>query len=106
MVRLVLNFQRTRTMSREDRPGTAELSSIGAHPLTRGKRVGRELVLAFNGRAEKMGATAVVLTTNTFQNDRVNEYYQKLGFRLLKTFEAQPGRWLNEYILDLGAARG
>lgn len=105
-IRLVLNFQRTRMMSREDRPGTAELSSIGVHPRTRGNRVGRELVLAFNRTAEKMGAAAVVLTTDTFQNDRVKEFYQKLGFRLLKTFEAQPGRWLNEYILDLGEARG
>lgn len=102
VVRLVANFRRTRLMSREDRPGIAELSSIGVHPETRRRSVGRELVAAFNGAARKIGATAVSLTTDTFQNDQVNEFYKKFGFRLIKRFEAQPGRWLNEYILDLG----
>lgn len=101
-VRLMSNFRRTRDMSREGRPGVAELSSIGVHPEVRRKSVGTELVIAFNQAAQRLGAGIVVLTTDAYHNERVNEFYHKLGFRLMKTFEAQPGRWLNEYTIDLG----
>lgn len=100
-VRFVANFRRTRMMSREDRPGSAELSSLCVVPGNRRKNVGRELVTAFNRAARSLGAGTVVLTTDAYLNDQVNHFYKKMGFFLIKTFEAQPGRWLNEYGLDL-----
>ncbi len=61
--------------------------------------------MAFIRTAKKIGAVAVVMTTDAYKNDQVNAFYQKMGFSLLKTFEAQPGRRLKEYILNLGAEK-
>jgi len=58
---------------------------------------GTELVNAFIQRAKELGAISVRLTTDTYRNEAVNAFYQRQGFVLMRTFEAQPGRWLNEY---------
>jgi ribosomal protein S18 acetylase RimI-like enzyme len=100
-VRLVVNFRRTYRMSWQDFSKVAELSSIAVRPEARGKSVGRELVMAFARAARNNEARTLVLTTDAYHNDQVNGFYHKLGFSLQKTFEAQPGRWLNEYSLDL-----
>ena len=73
-----------------------ELSSICVKPGEK-RGIGTELVNAFIQRAKELGAISVRLTTDTYKNEAVNAFYQRQGFILMRTFEAQPGRWLNEY---------
>lgn len=96
--RLLINFKRTKSFSEDPqlRKNIAELSSIGVK--TDEKRgIGTKLVKAFILRAKELGAISVRLTTDTYRNESVNAFYQRQGFILIRTFEAQPGRWLNEY---------
>jgi len=96
--RLLVNFKRTKSLSEDSAKNktVAELSSIGVNPGEK-KGIGTQLINAFIRRAEELGASSVRLTTDTYGNDAVNIFYKKHGFVLLRTFEAQPGRWLNEY---------
>jgi len=96
--RLLVNFKRTKSLSEDTAKNktVAELSSIGVNPGEK-KGIGTQLINAFIRRAEELGASSVRLTTDTYGNDAVNIFYKKHGFVLLRTFEAQPGRWLNEY---------
>jgi len=96
--RLLVNFKRTKSLSEDSARNktVAELSSIGVNPGEK-KGIGTQLINAFIRRAEELGASSVRLTTDTYGNDAVNIFYKKHGFVLLRTFEAQPGRWLNEY---------
>jgi ribosomal protein S18 acetylase RimI-like enzyme len=79
---------------------TAELSSLGVAPRSAGRGVGSRLVRRFISEAKEKGARRVVLTTDSKGNDEVNSFYQRLGFSCARTFEARPGRWLNEYIIE------
>jgi len=96
--RLLVNFKRTKSFTEDPNmnKAIAELSSIGVYPGIK-KGIGTQLINAFICRAKELGATSIRLTTDTYENEAVNEFYKKHGFVLLRTFEAQPGRWLNEY---------
>lgn len=96
--RLLVNFKRTKSFAEYSqlKKDITELSSIGVKSGEK-RGIGTELIIAFIQRAEELGAISVRLTTDTYRNEAVNAFYQKQGFNLLRTFEAQPGRWLNEY---------
>lgn len=96
--RLLVNFRRTKSFSEEPqlKKNIAELSSICVKPGEK-RGIGTELIYAFIQRAKELGAISVRLTTDTYRNEAVNAFYQRQGFILMRTFEAQPGRWLNEY---------
>ena len=96
--RLLVNFKRTNSFSEDPqrKKDVAELSSIGVKPGEK-RGIGTELINAFIQRAKDLGAISVRLTTDTYRNEAVNAFYQRQGFNLLRTFEAQPGRWLNDY---------
>ena len=96
--RLLVNFKLTKSFSEEHqlKKNIAELSSICVKPGEK-RGIGTELVNAFIQRAKELGAISVRLTTDTYKNEAVNAFYQRQGFILMRTFEAQPGRWLNEY---------
>lgn len=79
----------------------AELASVGVLPDVSGKGVGRGLVMAFLDQARERGADYVYLTTDHENNERVNSFYQGLGFNLARTFTATKGRLMNEYVLEL-----
>lgn len=103
--RLLVNFRRTGEVNSgldPNDPTIAELASIGVAPTGAGRGLGRELVLAFCQEARRLGAESVRLTTDSHNNDRVNRFYERIGFTRLRMFEAQRNRWLNEYeIRDL-----
>ncbi|OFW09480.1 MAG: hypothetical protein A3H96_03895 [Acidobacteria bacterium RIFCSPLOWO2_02_FULL_67_36] len=80
-------------------PRTAELSSIAVRPSVAGSGVGSRLVHRFIAAARAQGAERVVLTTDAADNAAVNHFYQRLGFTCVRTFEARPGRMLNEYAI-------
>jgi len=96
--RLLVNFKRTKSFSEDPqlKENIAELSSICVKPREK-RGIGTELVNAFIQRAKELGAISVRLTTDTYKNEAVNAFYQRQGFMLMRTYEAQPGRWLNEY---------
>ncbi len=64
--------------------------------------VGRQLVVAFCQELIRRGAPAVCLTTDRANNDRVNRFYQQLGFYVGQTFVTPEGRAINEYVTPLG----
>jgi ribosomal protein S18 acetylase RimI-like enzyme len=79
---------------------TVELSSIGIDPLAKQHGFGTKLVHLFLETAKQNQADHVVLTTDAVQNDAVNAFYQKLGFKLTRAFEGTKGRLMNEYMFQ------
>jgi len=90
------------------RPADAEraaapacLMSIAVAPAVSRKGVGRELVEAFCRELSARGARGVSLTTDRDDNERVNEFYRRLGFRLSRSYDTPEGRPMNEYVRDI-----
>jgi GNAT superfamily N-acetyltransferase len=103
LVTLLANYRRARGGARlPSDPRTAELSSLAVKPSAEGQGVGSSLVRAFIEAAEVLGANRVMLTTDAHGNDAVNRFYQRCGFTCIRTFKARRGRYLNEYVLDVG----
>jgi len=83
-------------------PGvSAELSSIAVDPTFSGKGVGRSLVNTFLACAATGGAGYVTLTTDTYENDRTNRFYEQLGFQRFNTFPQADGRVMNAYGIEV-----
>lgn len=78
-----------------------ELSSIAIDPDQSDKGIGTELANTFIGVAEKLGATLVYLSTDAVGNDRINTFYQKIGFILHSVSTKYNGRKMNEYRIIL-----
>jgi ribosomal protein S18 acetylase RimI-like enzyme len=76
---------------------SACLMSIAVRPMGEGRGIGRLLVEQFCSQVACRGATAVILTTDRYDNDRVNSFYQRLGFHVLRSFVTPEGRGMNEY---------
>jgi predicted N-acetyltransferase YhbS len=70
-------------------------------PSSEGKGIGRQLVLAFCQALAARGVESVCLTTDRDRNDRVNRFYQQLGFRLSRSYVTPEGRAMNEYVRPL-----
>jgi len=79
----------------------AGLYSIGVLPGLQGTGAGKMLVDSFLLEARKRGCRRVFLTTDREENDAVNAFYRKLGFRVERRFETPEGRAMNEYWIDL-----
>jgi ribosomal protein S18 acetylase RimI-like enzyme len=77
------------------------LMSIAVRPEFSGKGIGKNLVHAFLMEMDKRGAAAICLTTDRDNNDIVNGFYQKLGFRIGRTFTTPEGRSMNEYVISV-----
>lgn len=74
------------------------LMSIGVDPRYQGKRVGEILIEAFCNQLIRNRCKTFCLTTDKYDNDRVNKFYQKMGFELVRTFITPEGRVMNEYL--------
>lgn len=79
----------------------AGLMSIAVRLESEGKGIGKRLVEAFCQELARRGVHAVCLTTDRDNNDRVNHFYQKLGFCLSRSYATPEGRAMNEYIISL-----
>jgi ribosomal protein S18 acetylase RimI-like enzyme len=104
LIRLSRSVRRTggaRTTRCREPEEVAELTSIAVDPWCGRKGIGRELLLAFRRQAQEWGATRIVLTTDSLNNDRVNNFYIVNGFTLDSTFVVPGGRKMNEYSLSL-----
>lgn len=76
----------------------AILSSLGVDPGEGSKGTGSDLVRAFCKEAFLKGSDVVYLTTDKFDNDIVNSFYIKNGFKLESVIEKTGGRKMNRYI--------
>jgi GNAT superfamily N-acetyltransferase len=78
----------------------ALLSSIAVKKKVQGKGVGKTLVQRWLQEAYKRGAYGCLLTTDSFENEGVNRFYQNLGWRIDSTYSSSNGRKMNRYIFD------
>lgn len=103
IVRILANYRRSKMIANDqrDQSTVAELSSLAVATGFNETGIGTDLVQNFCAEARTRGTTLVVLTTDTYRNERGNRFYQRIGFQLARTFEAQPGRYLNEYHMKL-----
>ncbi len=79
----------------------ASLMSIAVRPGSGGRGVGQQLVEAFCAALRQEGVEAVCLETDREGNERVNEFYSRLGFQLTRSYATPEGRPMNEYVLQL-----
>jgi GNAT superfamily N-acetyltransferase len=79
----------------------AGLFSIGVLPELQGTGAGKKLVQSFLLEASKRGCKMVFLTTDRDDNDTVNSFYLKLGFRIERQYDTPEGRCMNEYWINL-----
>ena len=77
------------------------LMSIAVRAESEGQGIGQQLAKAFCQALSTRGVTAVCLTTDHDQNERVNQFYQKLGFQLHRVFTTPEGRKMKEYVVSL-----
>jgi ribosomal protein S18 acetylase RimI-like enzyme len=81
--------------------GVATLMSLAVDPRRQSVGAGRTLVNAFLHEARRRGSTTVDLTTDKIGNDRVNRFYESLGFRVVREVVTPEHRVMNEYEIDL-----
>jgi ribosomal protein S18 acetylase RimI-like enzyme len=86
----------------ESSPDTGTLMSIGVSPKAQGRGIGKDLVQTFLQEAADRGLKWVNLTTDKDNNDRVNTFYQNLGFSCVRSYTTPEGRIMNEYLIALG----
>ncbi|HPP01592.1 MAG TPA: GNAT family N-acetyltransferase [bacterium] len=79
----------------------AELSSIAVLPEYQNKHVGKQLIDAFLKELNKRGIRSVYLTTDKFNNDKVNSFYLRNGWSLEKSFVTPLGREINLYTKEI-----
>lgn len=79
----------------------AELASLAVAPESMGRGYGQRLVREFNIRAGADGARRVVLTTDAACNERVNSFYQGLGFRAARSLMTGGERQMVEYVYEI-----
>jgi ribosomal protein S18 acetylase RimI-like enzyme len=79
----------------------ALLSSIAVSPKTQGQGVGQALVKRWVDEVRRRGGTGCYLTTDAENNEKVNSFYQKLGWKIESTFKTPENRVMNRYIFDL-----
>ena len=95
------NLNRVNKLSLADRIRYCELASIAVDPDHMNRGLGKSLVHAFLKMSKDLGAEVVYLTTDADNNDKVNNFYKSLGFKLNNTFLAYSGRLMNEYVFYL-----
>jgi ribosomal protein S18 acetylase RimI-like enzyme len=82
-------------------PGTATLMAIAVLPEHQNKGIGKLLVQEFLSEMRHRRIQRVNLMTDREGNDTGNAFYQRLGFRLARSFVTSEGRWMNEYVISL-----
>ncbi|MGA2915484.1 MAG: GNAT family N-acetyltransferase [Sedimentisphaerales bacterium] len=79
----------------------ALLGSIAVSPMAQGQGVGKALVERWVEEVWCRGGTGCYLTTDAENNEKVNRFYQKLGWKIESTYTTPEGRVMNRYILDM-----
>ena len=96
LMRLFRAFQKPR----EAKEGSfdCELMSIAVLPEYSGFGIGWLLEQEFCNQAELHGAKSVMLTTDRENNENVNRFYLRRGYRLYDHYVTPEGRQMNKYV--------
>lgn len=94
---ILQRYKQVKEFSQEREKESVELASVAVNPMYSGKGIGKMLVYAFLKEAENLGAKYVYLTTDAVNNEKVNKFYENLGFKIFKTYKTPSGRLMNEY---------
>jgi ribosomal protein S18 acetylase RimI-like enzyme len=78
-----------------------EIASLAVDPRYAGQGFGKIVVENFIAAAKSRNISQVRLTTDTMDNDQINAFYQKFGFKLYRTFLAFDTRLMNEYVFSI-----
>jgi len=81
-------------------PPRSLLSSIAVCPDAQRYGIGRLLVEAWLREVHRRGSSGCYLTTDAQDNEVVNNFYQKIGWKLHSSFTTPEGRRMNYYVLD------
>jgi len=83
----------------------AYLSGVAVCPKAQKKGLGRALVETWVQEVAQRDGTGCYLTTDTENNEAINSFYLKLGWKVESTYTTPEGRVMNRYILDLPQTR-
>ncbi len=81
-------------------PERALLSSIAVLPQVQRRGVGQALVKRWVQEVKQHGCCGCYLTTDADNNEKINNFYQKLGWRIESTYKTPEGRVMNRYVID------
>jgi len=81
-------------------PQRSLLVSIVVAPEARGSGVGRALMEAWLADVRQQGSPGCFLATDAHDNETVNRFYQKAGWKLESTYQTPEGRAMNRYVSD------
>lgn len=99
---IVVRLTRALGKARDRGPVAAAcLMSIAVRPESASLGLGARLVEGFSEEMGRHGVDRYCLTTDRDGNDRVNAFYQRLGFFVSRTYRTPEGRWMNEYVKEL-----
>lgn len=74
-----------------------ELASIGVYPQKQGEGIGGKLMDYFISTVDFKKYAYINLETDAVNNEAVNLFYQKKGFKLSRQYVTAEGRRMNEY---------
>lgn len=94
-MRLVRAFLRPNESKRQEK--YVELSSIGVHPNSKTHGIGTLLIKALKDLVDFSEYEYISLETDAENNDKVNKFYTKNGFSLVRDYSTPEGRKMNEY---------
>jgi len=94
-MRLVRAFLRPNESKREE--NYVELSSIGVHPDCKTQGIGTQLMTELKNLIDFSQYEYISLETDAENNDKVNKFYEKNGFSLVRVYSTPEGRKMNEY---------
>ena len=81
-------------------PPRALLSSIAVSPQAQGQGVGQALMKRWIEEVEHRGGTGCFLTTDVENNESVNRFYQRLGWKIESIYTTPEGRRMNRYVYN------
>lgn len=101
VIKRLLNAVLYRGDSPDVGPPRALLSSLAVHVDYQKHGIGRALVNAYVDVVKQRGGQGCFLTTDADGNEKVNRFYQSLGWVLESTFVTPQGRRMNRYTCDI-----
>lgn len=93
--RLFGAFGKSDEVSKEEK--YVELASIGILPDSKGKGIGTLLIDYLKKMIDFENYSYISLETDAENNDKVNSFYVKNGFELVRSYSTKQGRKMNEY---------
>ena len=98
--RLFGAFKKSDSVVKSDK--YVELASICVEPSMSGKGIGTKLIEYLKSITDYNVYSYINLETDAKDNDSVNQFYKKNGFRLEREYVTPEGRRMNEYRYTLG----